>query len=194
MLQSLRLTAARPTTWVICGLLLASWPLWILAAPLGINSNSSSDYVVLYDLAIASFALGAVSGIGTVARLSESIRRISARPGLLAHGLAIGSVGFLHVLVAATPAILMGALGADAERRGFTVPLAVALLTIMSLGSLVLRLEVEAATTPWILGIGILLSTMLLPDPLPTRALLLLSGALLFAAWLLDHPPGRTTT
>ena len=45
--QSLVLCAAQPGTWVICGLLFLSWPLWVMTAPIGINSNSSDDYWVL---------------------------------------------------------------------------------------------------------------------------------------------------
>jgi len=66
------------------------------------------------------------------------------------------------------------------------------LLNFVALGSLLLRLAPPVGSTPWLLGVALFLAPALLPTPLPNRSLGLLAAALYSAAWLLDHPPGRT--
>lgn len=192
-LESLRLAATQPISWVIWTLLFLCWPLWSSVSPIGINSQTSVDWRVLYNLAIVSFALGVLRGTGAVARLSRSIVQISSCPGLATRILAVGSAGLLHVLIAWAPALMMGSFQAETIGLELGLRLACVFLPIVALSSFLLRLDQTAGSAPWLLGIAILLAPLLLPDPLPTGSLLLLAGALLSASWLLDHPPGRTT-
>jgi hypothetical protein len=184
---------ATPSSWVIWGLLGLSWPLWTSVAPLGISSQSSDDWPILYHVAIVSFALGALRGTGAVARLSRSIAQISSAPGLATHLLAVVSIGLLHVLIASAPALVLRILPLGTRGLEPSLRLASVFLTIAALGALLLRLAPAAGSTQWLMGIAILLGPLLLPQPLPTGSLALLAGAMLSASWLLDHPPGHTT-
>ncbi|MFN0007464.1 MAG: hypothetical protein ACKVXR_06105 [Planctomycetota bacterium] len=192
-LENLRLAAAQPSSWVIWVLLFLCWPLWSAVSPIGISSQYAINSDVLYNLAIVSFALGALRGLGTLAELSRSIAQISSGPSLSTRMLAVGSVGLLHVLIAWAPAVLMGSLGTETHAPELGAKLASAFLAIVALGSLLLRLDLAAGAAAWLMGIAILVAPLLLPDPLPARSLIFLSAALLSASWLLDHPPGRAT-
>lgn len=192
-LESLRLSASQPSSWLTWGLLLLAWPLWSCVAPIGISQQLSSDRLVLYQVAIMSFALGSLRGIGTVARLSNSIGKLSSPPSTACLVMAVGSIGVLHALLASTPAIILGGLHPKTHEWELALRLLFVSLTIAALGTLLLRLNLAAGSATWLLGIAILLSPLLLPEPLPPRSLILLSGALLLASWLLDHPPGHAT-
>jgi len=191
--ESLRLSSSQPSSWITWALLLFCWPLWFGMAPIGISSHFIDDWLIFYQIAIMTFALGVLRGIGTLARLSRSMVKLSSPPSLASLMLAVGSMGVLHALIASTPALMLGSLHPQTHEWGFALGFGFESLTIVALGTLLLRLDSMVGSAPWLLGMAILLSPLLLPDPLPARSLLLLPGALLSASWLLDHPPGRAT-
>jgi hypothetical protein len=191
-LETLRLCAIQPTSWLTFALLAASGPVLSALAPLGITSESPTNSALLYELAIVSVALGSARGLAVLESVSSSIAHVIPRPTGATCALALVSVGLLHALFALAPAIGMGGFHASAPVLPFFLRLAVVLLVTAGVGGLLLRLALPVGSAPWILGVGLLLTPVLLPHPLPVRSLVLLAAALFWAARLLDHPPGRT--
>ena len=106
--------------------------------------------------------------------------------------LAVGSVAVLGAGIATSPAILVEPARAGDLAAGEGIRLALGCVGLAALGGVLLRLRLPIGFVPWILVATVVSTPLLLPDPVPARSLAAVAAALLSAAWLLDHPPGRT--
>jgi hypothetical protein len=191
-LTTLSNLAAGPLAWLSIVFLLASWPAVALAVPLGIRPDSSVDPAWFYEIVFMGVIIGSMLGTAVLHRLSRLISHASSRSVLTGEMLSLITTGLLFGMTATLPALLMGGVHPGLFSGEVLLRLALGLANAAALGCVLLRLRPPAGVLPWLLCALILLASLLLPQPVPTRSLVTVAAALLSAAWLLDHPPGRT--
>jgi len=191
-LAALSATGSRRAILLLAALLIALYPSLTALAPIGISSSEVRNGAWSYELALLSGALGCVAMSKTLEDLSQPLLRLDRGVRLAAQTLALLLAGSFAVLLALLPAIAMAPiLPAQALARplqGALLPLA----TIAAAGTLLLRIRLPSGMLPWVFLVVIAAGPLVLPSPAQAESLAILVAALLSAAWLLDHPPGRS--